>query len=248
MRKKIIITLIILTICAVIYFIMPHINSLLFLKITYERKKATYMYVTPININITNNEKANKGYTYNIFDKIDLEIPCQALMDNDYHKNDVIKIIRCPNNKTIMFDNSNLINPEIKRQISEINKSRRNEILNSDFETCARILEVTPDKLSIFSSMKDKREIVALLILKESILPRKDIDGIIYKFTTNRINGFVFDFKKDTQTVILFDKNKNYVLKIIFNLFSESEISEILSSIHSKPKGDNWGRTEPPPV
>jgi len=60
---------------------------------------------------------------------------------------------------------------------------------NNDFDIYNVCLNVTPDKISIFSSLGEKTKMLTLLLLKQSFTPAIDVIGI-YKYKTNNISSF----------------------------------------------------------
>jgi hypothetical protein len=230
MKKKII-TVFILVVCVATYFLIPHIKIILIIKNSYSKDKTPYMYVVPSDEEIVNNKIGVNKYNNNYsFCNIKFKTPFKAITKNtsdDCQKN--IKIIRFANCKSIIIDNGKTMTPKMKTMFAAINKTRSNMHTNNDFDIYNVCLNVTPDKISIFSSLGEKTKMLTLLLLKQSFTPAIDVIGI-YKYKTNNISSFRFDLRDNRHIIYLFNSNNNYIANLSFYMFTVEEIDNILSS------------------
>lgn len=220
-----------LGICAAIYLLMPHIKIILINKTTYSKNKTPYMYVVPLDKKIMNNKIGfNKNSNSYSFSGIKFKLPYKAVT-NDTNGNcqRKIKTICFDNNKSIMIDTNKTITPNMKTMFASVNQAGSNIYADNDFDIYNVCLNVTPDQMSISSSLDEKRRILTLLLLKESFLSPRDVIGI-YKYKSNNITGFRFVLKNNTHKIYVFNHSNNFVVSMITYMFSAKEINNLLSS------------------
>ena len=232
MKKKII-TIFILVICVSTYFLIPHVKIILIIKNSYSKDKTPYMYVVPLDKEIIINKNDVNKYSDNnySFCNIKFKTPFKAIKNNtsdDCQKK--IEMIQFDNHKSILIDNIKVITPQIKTMFTTIvNKTKSNIHTNNDYDIYNMSFDITPDKISIFSSLDEKKRILALLSFKQSLINVRDIIDI-YRYKSNDISGFRFDLKKNIHTVYIFNRNHDYVTNLDFCMFTVEEINDILSS------------------
>ena len=220
-----------LGICAVIYFLTPHIKIILMNKTTYSKNKTPYMYVVPLSNEIMNKKIGFNKYGNNYsFCGIEFKLPYKSVTNDNYDNcQRKIKTICFDNNKSIMINNSEPLTPAMKTTFASVNEAGSNIYKYNDFDIYNTCLNITPDKMSIFSSLDEKTKILTLLFLKESLMSPQDVTGI-YKYKSNNITGFRFVLKNNTQRICVFDNSHNFIVSMIAYMLSTEEINDLLSS------------------
>jgi hypothetical protein len=108
----------------------------------------------------------------------------------------------------------------------------------SDYAFYQEVLNLTPDRLSIFTPGKKAVGVSVLLILKTSILVPAHATAV-YSFSTEDVRGFQFGIpgKDRSVRVVIFDGEDQTVSFLIFRVaggeheITQSEVSRIIASI-----------------
>lgn len=202
-----------------IIFIYPHLSIYITTKYHFNNEQLD-AYTVPKKINM---KKVNrvKSTTIN-YDRIKFKT---SMRSHEIIKRNNIDIIKFNKNKEIILYKNEMLKEDFKK-ISSLDGFHKKEL----FHIMKISLNTTPNNLSLFSPLKEKKRIVTFLFLKSLFTP---YGPEIFEFINkNNIKGFLYTNHKEHSPshVIFFIKDKHpYILKF-FNI-KPQEIKLILSTI-----------------